>query len=183
LNRCDVPKGSFYYYFESKEEFALEIVNFFDRQYTARVLKFLCSKQSSELSPIERLRAFCQCNKDSLAQSNCRKGCLIGNLSQEMADQSETLRRRLEEIMENWRDLFARCIEEGQRTGEIKTDYSAADMAELFLSGWEGAMMRAKSSKTLAPIDAFMRMMFEHVLSDKQPNAASYPAPSVVSQV
>jgi TetR/AcrR family transcriptional repressor of nem operon len=172
LNRCDVPKGSFYYYFESKEEFALEIINHFDREFTARVLRCLCNKQSSELSPLQRLHAFCQCNKESLAQSQCRKGCLVGNLSQEMADQSETLRRRLEQIMEQWRNLFAACIEEGQRIGEIKNDYNAADMAELFLSGWEGAMMRAKSTKTLEPIDAFVRVMFEHVLKAKQPAAA-----------
>jgi hypothetical protein len=30
-------------------------------------------------------------------------------------------------------------------------------------------MMRAKSTKTLEPIDAFVRVMFEHVLKAKQP--------------
>ena len=181
LNRADVPKGSFYYYFDSKQEFALAIVNHFDEAYTAKVLKCL-REQSRQFSPLQRLRAFCQCNKNSLEASQCRNGCLIGNLSQEMADQSEILRRRLEEIMGHWRDLFAACIEEGQQIGEIKNNYRPDEIAELFLSGWEGAVMRAKSTKTLEPIDVFMRVMFEQVLKAQPPQSFDAVAPQTVSQ-
>src|SRR4051794_12854838 len=92
LQKTGVPKGSFYYYFDSKEEFGLEIINAFDAGYTDKVNKFLNDKT---LSPVQRLRAYCEAGRENLENQQCRKGCLIGNLSQEMADQSEVMRARL----------------------------------------------------------------------------------------
>jgi len=39
-----------------------------------------------------------------------------------MSDQSEVLRQELSTIMQKWGDMFAVCIEEGQKAGEIKRD-------------------------------------------------------------
>lgn len=161
LSRIGVPKGSFYHYFDSKEDFALQIIAHFDQSYTANLLRTL---RNQDATPLERLRNYCNQSKEKLVSNDCRRGCLIGNLSQEMADQSESLRQSLSHVMGKWRDLFASCIEEGQTKGEIKTSFSAHDMAELFLSGWEGAFLRAKTTKCVEPIDVFINLMFEKVL-------------------
>lgn len=163
LDRTRVPKGSFYYYFDSKEDFALNIIDYFNNTQSNKILECLSDKA---LSPAQRLRKYCECNKRAIEESRCCKGCLIGNLSQEMADQSEVLRKRLEQTMSHWRDLFAECIAEGQAAGEISTTSSARDLAELFLSGWEGAVLRAKSTKTPEPMEIFMRVMFDRILGD-----------------
>lgn len=161
LNKIGVPKGSFYHYFDSKEDFALQIIQHFDGQYTANLLRML---RNPEVTPLARLRNYCDYSKDKLSNNQCRKGCLIGNLSQEMADQSETLREALSHVMGKWRDLFASCIDEGQKSGEIRTDASPHHLAELFLSGWEGAVMRAKTTKCVEPLDVLTDLMFNHVL-------------------
>jgi len=161
LSRIGVPKGSFYHYFDSKEDFALQIIAHFDQSYTANLLRTL---RNQEATPLERLRNHCYASKERLANNDCRRGCLIGNLSQEMADQSETLRQSLSHIMSKWRDLFASCIEEGQSRGEIKSSFSPHAMAELFLSGLEGAIMRAKTTKCVEPLDVFIDLMFNNVL-------------------
>jgi TetR/AcrR family transcriptional repressor of nem operon len=161
LNSVGVPKGSFYHYFDSKEDFALEIIRYFDSGYSERLIQTL---RDCNCSSVQRLRNYCQSGRDNLAAANCCRGCLIGNLSQEMADQSEVLRQALSTVMSKWRDLFAACIEEGQQKGEIRTSCGAHALAELFLSGWEGAMMRAKTTKSLEPLDVFVDLMFELVL-------------------
>src|SRR5271156_2303007 len=78
LQSTGVPKGSFYYYFDSKEDFGLQIINYFDRMY-AEKLRIYLSDQS--LSPVARLRKYCEEGQKNLEAQQCKKGCLIGNLS------------------------------------------------------------------------------------------------------
>jgi len=166
LQSVGVPKGSFYYYFDSKEDFGLQIINHFDECYTEKLRRYF---DDQSLTPLARLRLYCDEGRKSLLEAQCRKGCLIGNLSQEMADQSEVFRSRLEEVMVKWRNYFASCIKEGQEKGEICTKIDTQDLAEFFLSGWEGSVMRAKTTKSPGPQDAFIRVMFEHFLCKKSP--------------
>lgn len=161
LNTLGVPKGSFYHYFDSKENYAVEIIRHFHETYHARNAAIL---HNTAETPLQRLRTYCETNKANLSAQNCRKGCLIGNLSQEMSDQSEILRHELSIVMGAGRKLFADCIEEGQNSGEIKTTRTADAMAELFLSGWGGAVMRAKTVKTTEPLEVFIDLMFNDVL-------------------
>ena len=164
LQRVGVPKGSFYHYFESKEDFALKMIEQFQVQCGAKLERIL---KNTQVSPLARLKNYCEEGKRDLEASSCRKGCLIGNLSMEMADQSERLRAALSTVMARWRDNFTTCITEGQAAGEISQAWDAAKMAELFICGWEGAIMRAKSSKSLEPLDLFIELMFTHVLQSK----------------
>ncbi len=161
LKCVGVPKGSFYYYFDSKEDFALEIITEFDRTYQEEALSVL---RDQSISPIARLRKYCKNSKERLREGQCTRGCLIGNLSQEMSSQSEVLRERLYLVMSKWRDVFAACIEEGQTKGEITRDFEAVDLAEIFLSGWEGAVMRAKTSQNLKPVETFQEVVFDGLL-------------------
>lgn len=161
LKCVGVPKGSFYYYFDSKEDFALEIITDFDRTYQEEALSVL---RDQSISPIARLRKYCKNSKERLREGQCTRGCLIGNLSQEMSSQSEVLRERLYLVMSKWRDVFAACIEEGQTKGEITRDFEAVDLAEIFLSGWEGAVMRAKTSQNLKPVETFQEVVFDGLL-------------------
>jgi TetR/AcrR family transcriptional repressor of nem operon len=161
LQATGVPKGSFYYYFDSKEDFGLQIINQFEERFNEKLRSCLDDKS---LSPVSRLKKYCEDGRKNLESQNCRKGCLIGNLSQEMADQSEVFRARLEEVMTKWRNRFAQCIQEGQKQGEINSQFDHVQLAEFFLSGWEGAVMRAKTTKTTASQQAFIKIMFEKIL-------------------
>jgi TetR/AcrR family transcriptional repressor of nem operon len=161
LQSTGVPKGSFYYYFDSKEDFGLQIINHFDSFYQKKLQESL---GDTTKTPIERIAAYCDATTQSLQQNACRKGCLIGNLSQEMADQSEVFRQRLQEIMIEWRSQFADCIKQGQDAGEITSEFDAVSLAEYFQSGWSGAVMRAKTMKSTEPLDTFSKILFSTVL-------------------
>jgi TetR/AcrR family transcriptional repressor of nem operon len=146
LESVGVPKGSFYYYFDSKEEFALQIIRHFDRGlYRPHSLLALgmsrCHRWGGSSSIVRRTNRISK-------SANAREDALIGNLSQEMASQSEVLREELEKVFQRWTDVFAACIEAGQKSGEIRRDFEALPLADFFLSGWEGAVLRAKSTRT-----------------------------------
>ncbi len=161
LTALGVPKGSFYHYFDSKENYAVAIIHHFDLTYAANLMKTL---RNPKQTPLTRLRTYCEETKAMLVAQECRNGCLIGNLGQEMADQSEVLRKELSIVMNKWRDLFAACIDEGQAAGEIRSGPSAHDLAEFFSSAWGGAVMRAKTIKTSEPLDVFIALMLDDIL-------------------
>ncbi|MFX5693019.1 TetR family transcriptional regulator C-terminal domain-containing protein, partial [Acinetobacter baumannii] len=80
------------------------------------------------------------------------------------SDQSEVLRKELVVVMRKWRDMFAACIESGQNNGEITKKHSAVDLAELFLSGWNGAILRMKTLKSTEPLEVFVSLMVDDML-------------------
>src|SRR5579883_1594282 len=96
LSSVGVPKGSFYHFFESKEDFALKIIQHVEQDYVQLLTGFLTDPS---LTPVQRLKNYCETKKNDFLHQSCRRGCIIGNLSQEMADQSEKLRLELARVM------------------------------------------------------------------------------------
>lgn len=161
LKKAGVPKGSFYHYFGSKEEFGLAVIDHFAELYTRKLDTFLGDKK---VSPLKRICNYLEHELAGLAENQCTKGCLIGNLAQELADQNERFRARLDEIFRAWKERFAACLREGQRSGEIAKGIKPAVMAGFILSGWEGAILRAKLMKSPEPLRDFIDTLFATAL-------------------
>ena len=161
LHAAGVPKGSFYYYFQNKEEFGLKVLDQFADccdQHLDRILG------DASVPPLDRLRNYFESVFGRLESDQCRKGCMIGNLSQEMADQNESFRARLEEIFESWVDRYAKCLREAQQAGEIGPDLDVRELAEFWLNSWQGAVLRAKTMRSTAPLRTFLGVMFGDLL-------------------
>ncbi|MBX6311839.1 MAG: TetR family transcriptional regulator C-terminal domain-containing protein [Isosphaeraceae bacterium] len=161
LQAAGVPKGSFYYYFTSKEDFGLKVIDRFAECYVAEYGRYL---DDETMRPLERLQRYFEAVTARLEEKGCRNGCLIGNLSQEMADQNEAFRTRLEEVLEAWVRRIAACLRQAQRAGEIPGHLDPHELAEFCLNNWEGAILRAKTMRSTAPLKTFLDMMFGHVL-------------------
>ena len=160
LTSVSVPKGCFYHYFDSKEHFALEIIRYFDQGFTSEMLSVL---QNTQRKPLDRLRDYCETTRRLADDTN--NGCPIAVLSHEMSAQSEVLRVELCDVLGRWRDAIAACIVEGQSAGQIRTDCDARQLAEVFVSAWSGAKMRAKTSKSSEPTDAVLDVLIGRCLS------------------
>src|SRR5277367_394286 len=78
-----VPKGSFYNHFESKEALGAEALDRFWQRSGCGLLGILSDEN---LKPIERLRRYFTVASSSLSDGGYRCGCLVGNLSLELAD-------------------------------------------------------------------------------------------------
>jgi TetR/AcrR family transcriptional repressor of nem operon len=165
LQAAGVPKGSFYYYFPSKEAFALEVIAQFAAAYLTRLEQYL---GDTTARPLTRLRRH---QEDLLArfERGCR-GCLIGNLSQELADQHR-LRAQLDAVLTSWRARYAQLLREAQVVGELRADLDPEALADFYLDSFEGALLRAKVSKSPAPLRVFLTCMFDGVLQGRPAGA------------
>lgn len=161
LKEAGVPKGSFYHYFKSKEEFGLAVIEYFAERFEQRLETFL---EDEEVTPLNRIRNFLESGLARVTQNHCTKGCLIGNLGQEMADLNERFRSRLEEVFGMWRERFAACLNEAQKQGELSGNMDTYVVAGFILSGWEGAILRAKVMKSPQPMRDFIEVLFASTL-------------------
>ena len=152
--------GSFTNHFASKEDFAQEVLE----RYFAYVSGLVEAALADDgRSASDRLRCYLDVITTKLAAEDFARGCLIGNFSLETAPHSERLRLKVAEIFKQWRAPFAACIAEGQAAGEITTAFSADDLAEFLLAGWQGAMLRMKVDRDRAPLDRFKTIVFATV--------------------
>lgn len=156
-----VPKGSFYCHFNSKEDFGLQVVAHYFEVHAATLRRYLGDES---VSPLRRLHQYFEAYCEHFESSQDWEGCLIGNLSQEMAGQSEAFRLRLKDLFEQWHKGLMDCLKQAQDAGEIPPHLDVQAVAEFCLNSWEGALLRMKVTKNTAPLRTFMTILFESVL-------------------
>jgi len=161
LKQAGVPKGSFYHYFSSKQEFGLQVLDHF-ASGIERIFSTMLSDAS--LSPLARLRKCVESLVVRFEDNNCGVGCLVANLGQELADQNEEFRQRLARIFRSWMRLFEQCLREARSAGEIPAQSSPELLAEVFISGFEGALLVSKVMKSSPPLRNFIDFYFERAV-------------------
>lgn len=161
LASVGVPKGSFYYYFESKHAFGLTLIDAY-AEYFARKLDR--SLDNARYSPLQRLRDFVADARAGMERYGFRRGCLVGNLGQEMGSLPEPFRNRLTAVFDDWQARTAKCLKAAQAAGEISQDADCEHLAAFFWIGWEGAILRAKLEHSPAALDQFAEGFFVLVM-------------------
>ena len=167
LKQANIPKGSFYNFFSSKEEFALAIIDKFveDR---GEVFSPIFSNQS--LPPLDRVKKSFEILIESFAGADCSKGCLIGNLGQEMADQFENVRQRLEKSLREWTKGVSRLLLQAQMEKAIPSDMNVEMLAENLIASFQGALLRSKVKKSPEPLNNFIHLYFDVFLGQREEN-------------
>jgi TetR/AcrR family transcriptional repressor of nem operon len=157
LKRVGVPKGSFYHFFANKHEFGEAVIqNYVD--YYARKMTRIFDNEAN--SPLTRLRAFVEDAKRGMLKYGYRRGCLIGNLGQELASLDDAFREQLEAVLVSWERRVQGCLQQAIEAGELAQYSDAAAISRFFWIGWEGAVLRAKLTRNAEPLDEFATMFF-----------------------
>lgn len=114
LDVAQVPRGSFYHYFPGKEAFCLAVIDRYAERGYLRLDSYL---SAHDFSPLKRVRRFFDDTRALYCAGECRRGCLLGNLGQELADVSNVCRGRVNRHMESWTARMAQCLREAQDAG------------------------------------------------------------------
>lgn len=158
LGAVNVSKGSFYNFFDSKEEFGLALIDAYARYFEAKLDRHFANES---LPPLGRLHAFTADATAGMAKHGYRRGCLVGNLGQEMGSLPESFRVRLIKVLEDWQAKTAACLTKARERGEVAGSLDCTRAAEFFWIGWEGAVLRAKLERRRRPLDVYCRSFFD----------------------
>lgn len=140
LQAASVPKGSFYHYFKSKEQYGQSLLEDYFRTYLANMDERFAVRGNTAR---ERLMGYWQKWLDSYCEPCDEQKCLVVKLSAEVADLSESMRITLRDGSDQIIERIAGCIEQGQRDGSLPQG-DAYRTATVLYQLWLGASLLSK---------------------------------------
>lgn len=153
LAAAGVPKGSFYYYFRSKEDFCIAAIDHYTRLYAERHLAVLADHSRPAR---DRLIAFFAQEREYFLEKQCQHSCLLAKLTMEMSLLSEPIRARLQQGMNGWIRALAACLAEGVAAGEFTLFQPPEVTAEFLYATWAGAITRMQATQSIKPLEIFI---------------------------
>lgn len=152
LNEAKIPKGSFYYYFKSKEDLLIAVINYFVDE---TIMMFNSFPKS-----IKGLFSFFNAYFDLFESLSFTRGCPIGNFALELSDTNENARVCL--------NKWTAFLEKEIKTILIKENFDineAIALSSFIVSAFEGVMLKAKIEKTKKTLNEFNYFIFNKLLN------------------
>jgi TetR/AcrR family transcriptional repressor of nem operon len=158
LQAAGVPKGSFYYFFKSKEDFASAILDAYERHYVKMRHDIFTD---TSCSPLQRLRNYFDAVEHLHLSEAPLGGCLFGVLSQTAAARSPEFRARLARVFTKWEEQLRGLLEEAKAIGEVDARLDAKDAAAFLIDCYEGPLVRMKVDGDRNSFRRFQRLALE----------------------
>lgn len=157
-----IPKGSFNYYFASKEALAAAVIAEYGDAIAQGLLVY---GARVDLSPGERLTAYFSDMMSELEGSGFAHGCTIGNLLAEIGDVNERLRKDLQTAWNRIADALTHLVVEAEANGEMALPASARIIACHLLTGWEGALIAMRAEQSAQPMARFIALSLNPLMA------------------
>lgn len=160
LDEANVPKGSFYNFFASKEQFVSEVIEQYSQYSLSELDQYIDENFDDPVNCIKNIHYYLI----DMHNKNGLQGCLIGNLSAEIATSSKKCQATMNKAHEEWEKRFTKLIEEAQRQDLIRKDLSAEILSNMLWSMWQGGLLKMKIKGETAPLkeilDASLEVLF-----------------------
>ena len=162
LRVADVPKGSFYHHFGSKEEFSAAVIERYATLEGGHCQEVFGNVRQA---PLRRLRRYFEDLIRLAGQAAPIPGCLMGSLSLEVASVSPLLQGYLSSSFTFWQSTLAAVLREAIEKGDLPKSTKPEALAGFMLNSWEGALLRSQADKSNAPLKDFLHYIFEEILA------------------
>lgn len=160
--RIGIPKGSFYNHFKSKEEFGIAVLDYYMSGNKEFLKESLLNDKYTALENLKKFyNDFIEMQESVL---HCSKGCLMGNMTMELADVNETFQKRAQEGFESTAAIFEACLQKAKEQKEISENTDVHLMANFVINAWQGAALRMKADKTTDALRETYKVIFEKLL-------------------
>lgn len=157
LDGADVPKGSFYHHFASKEAFAKEVLGLYVRGENERATKIL---RDGKAAPLKRLRRYFEELIAIYGPTAKISGCMLGSLSLEMADHNDSIQSLLHQSFSSWQSAIAGVLQEAIDRGYLAKSSKPQELAGFLLNSYQGALLRSKADRSGKPLENFLHFAF-----------------------
>ena len=164
VDAAKIPKGSFYNYFKSKEDYAIESLRYYMSEIGADHFLIL---EDTKIKPLDRIMKFYRCKIDNMENEGFKLGCFLGNISQELADVNKDVSEVTNELHQEVASKILKCIKEAEVNQSFKPVIDASILADAIANSWQGALVRMKSSRNNEPLDEFYMILNEVFLKNQ----------------
>lgn len=147
-----VPKGSFYHYFASKDDFTAAVIDSYSAHYGALFERL---QENAALTPLGRLHGYFEALSREIEDEFPHGGCLYGMLAQTIAMRSPLLQEKLSAVFQAWEARLTVLLTQAQAEGEIAPTADLREMVCLLMDAYEGAIVRMKAEGSTAAFQRF----------------------------
>jgi AcrR family transcriptional regulator len=164
LRQAGVNSGSLYYFFPTKEDLLLAVLEWYRDNIWDDLLRPVFERIDD---PIERIFGVLDGYRQLLTMFEFELGCPIGSLTIEIANSHPGTRPLLITNFENWIEAIERCLAEAE--GRLPEGLERRKLAVHILCTMEGAVMLGRTYRSLEPFDDAIEQLrdyFERLLSD-----------------
>lgn len=152
-----IPKGSFYNYFRSKEDLAVEAMSYFTERELSTMEKIVSDKTVPPLQRIENLYAMKV--EHFIDRGEFSFGCFLCNITLEMADVNEAIAKAAAKAFEREYQPIIECLEEALENGELEPGTDITKLSDLIRNAWLGALVIMKATKSADPLRSFQKTL------------------------
>ncbi len=167
LATTGLTKGALYHHFGSKQGLGYAVV---EERVKPLVRERYIGPFRGADDPIEGLQRMGARMQEELEKEGILlMGCPVNNLVTEMSGVDEGFRRRLAEILEEWKITIADGLRRGQEAGLVRPDIEADAVATFYVASYQGACGYAKNAHDITPFEACRSGLDAHLESLRPP--------------
>lgn len=166
LKKAEVNSGSLYYFFKSKDDLLMAVLEMYVELLWPAVMDPAFAKAND---PIERVFAVLAGYREMLVMTGCTLGCPIGNLALELGDSKPEVRGKIALNFTNWCKAIEKCLDEA--VDRLPADLDRERLSRFVLTVMEGGIMQARGHRDVKPYDdavAQLRDYFDRLLGPKR---------------
>jgi AcrR family transcriptional regulator len=164
LNAAEANSGSLYYFFPTKEDLLLAVLELYKELLYPMVVQPVLDRVSD---PIERIFGILDGYRKQLLATKYQFGCPIGNLALELTNSHPAARELIADNFDGWRKAVDQCLADA--SGRLPPDLDCRQLALFVQTTMEGAVMLARSYHSIEPYDVAvtqLRDYFDRLLKD-----------------
>ncbi len=158
LKNAGVRSGSLYYFFPAKEELLLAVLDWYRENIGPALLDPIWQSISD---PIERVFALLDGYRKLLLYTEFRQSCPIGNLALEVCETHPNARTLINKNFDLWLEAVGSCFDKASE--RLPQDIDPKVIAVFALTTMEGAVMLARSYRSLEPYDKAVAQLRDYV--------------------
>lgn len=158
LQKSGVNSGSLYYFFRTKEDLLLAVLDWYIDNLYPQVIN---PAKAQTDDPLSQVFAVLEGYRQMLTVTGCQIGCPIGNLALEMSEKSEAVRAKIATNFENWRAAIRDMLSAARDRFVPGVDCDS--LATFILTVMEGGVMQARAHRSLAPFEQSISLLRDYV--------------------
>lgn len=158
LQEAGIPKGSFYNFFKSKEDFAKQVIEDYGKDNSNFLREYF---SNSTETPLKSLKSFYEMMIGINESDKFQSGCIVNKMSLEVGRTKPDFASILDEQFNDWVNIIAEIVQQGQNKGEITKAQPAHELAEYLHAGIYGGFSRSSLSQSRDYLDRWLNLTFE----------------------
>ena len=157
VKRAKANPGSLYYFFKTKEELLLGVLDRYSELLWPAVVE---PAFKAVEDPMVRIFAILEGYRQGLLRTEFARGCPIGSLALEIGETSPRARQKIVVNFDGWTGWIRKCLDDAADQLPQETDRAA--LARFVLTVMEGAVMQARAYHSLEPFDSAIEVLRDY---------------------